>query len=73
VLISSEDVAIGKPDPDIYRYTLDQLNAKRRLAEPPCRPQECVVVEDSIAGIAAGLAADMKKVVSVAQTYLKPY
>lgn len=67
VLVSAEDIAVGKPDPAIYRYTLERLNA-RRQAEPPVRPQECVVVEDSIAGIAAGLAADMK-VVGVATTY----
>ena len=67
VLVSAEDIAVGKPDPAIYRYTLERLNA-RRQAEPPVRPQECVVVEDSIAGIAAGLAADMK-VVGVSTTY----
>jgi HAD superfamily hydrolase (TIGR01509 family) len=51
VTVSSEEVARGKPAPDVY------LQATRRLA---AAPQRCVAVEDSGAGIrsahAAGLA-----------------
>ena len=43
-----EDVANGKPSPDIY------LKAAERAG---CRPERCVVVEDSAAGVAAGVAA----------------
>ena len=45
-----EDVEHSKPDPEIY------LCAARALAVPP---SECLVVEDSPAGVQAGLAAGM--------------
>jgi mannitol-1-/sugar-/sorbitol-6-phosphatase len=48
VLVCAEDVAAGKPDPAGY------LLAAARLGIPQ---ERCVVVEDSPAGIAAGLAA----------------
>ena len=41
---------------------------KLRARAPQLRPQDCVVIEDAMPGIAAGLAAGMK-VVAVAQTY----
>ena len=34
VLVSAEDIAVGKPDPAIYRYTLERLNARRRRPSP---------------------------------------
>jgi beta-phosphoglucomutase len=45
-----EDIEHGKPDPEIY------LCAARVLAVPP---SECLVVEDSPAGVQVGLAAGM--------------
>jgi len=48
IVIAAEDVAHSKPHPDGY------LAAAARLG---VTPQECLVVEDSLAGIAAGLAA----------------
>ncbi|HVX47421.1 MAG TPA: HAD-IA family hydrolase [Mycobacteriales bacterium] len=48
VLVTADDVASGKPDPQGY------LTAAQRLAVPP---PECLVVEDAPAGIAAGRAA----------------
>lgn len=45
-----DDVAHGKPAPDIY------LLAARRF---DARPAHCVVVEDSPTGVAAGVAAGM--------------
>lgn len=68
IIVSAEDMTIGKPDPAIYRYTLDRLNARRSSDEPIIHAQECLVVEDSLAGIKAGLAAGMS-VVGVATTY----
>lgn len=50
VVVSSDEVAHGKPDPDVY------LEAARRLGVPP---GGCLVVEDSINGLRAGLAAGM--------------
>jgi HAD superfamily hydrolase (TIGR01509 family) len=50
VVVSSDEVPHGKPEPDVY------LEAARRLGVPPGR---CLVVEDSYNGVRAGLAAGM--------------
>ena len=57
----------GEPDPAIYEFTLRQLNA--HLPRPPLlRASECLVIEDSRAGVLAGLKAGMR-VLAVATTY----
>ena len=67
VIVSADDVAVGKPDPTIYLHTLRLLNA--RLPRPPLlRADECLVIEDSRAGILAGKAAGMR-VVALTTTY----
>jgi len=48
VLVTADDVPRGKPDPAGY------LRAAQALGRPP---HECVVLEDSPAGVAAGTAA----------------
>lgn len=53
VVVSSDDVATGKPAPDVY------LEAARRLGVEPSR---CLVVEDSRNGVLAGRAAGMRVV-----------
>jgi HAD superfamily hydrolase (TIGR01509 family) len=53
VTVSSEEVARGKPAPDVY------LEAARRLSVPP---ERCVAIEDSHNGIRAARAAGMKVV-----------
>jgi len=68
VLVSAEDTAIGKPDPAIYRLALTRLNTVEPRPRPLINPGECLVVEDSLAGIRAALAAGMK-VVGLATTY----
>lgn len=50
VIVTSEDVKRGKPNPDLF------LEAGRRLAAPP---ERCVVIEDSDAGVEAARAAGM--------------
>jgi beta-phosphoglucomutase-like phosphatase (HAD superfamily) len=45
---SVDDVALGKPAPDVYRY------AARQLA---LAPEACVAIEDSVAGATAAVAA----------------
>lgn len=47
-IVTSDDVARGKPDPEIY------LSASRRLG---ARPQDTLVLEDSVAGSEAARAA----------------
>lgn len=49
-IVSSDDVAAGKPDPGVY------LLAAARLGVDPAR---CLVVEDSVNGVRAGKAAGM--------------
>ena len=49
--VSSEEVARGKPAPDVY------LEAARRLG---IEPEACAAVEDSHAGIASAKAAGMR-------------
>lgn len=51
VVVSIQDVAHGKPAPDIF------LRAAELLKVPPA---ECCVIEDSVAGVTAGRAAGMK-------------
>jgi beta-phosphoglucomutase len=53
VVVSSEEVARGKPDPDVF------LAAAERLSVAPSR---CVVVEDAPAGVEAGKRARMRTV-----------
>jgi len=50
-ITSSEDVARGKPDPQVY------LVAAQRLGVPPAR---CVVVEDAPAGVEGARRAGMR-------------
>jgi HAD superfamily hydrolase (TIGR01509 family) len=50
VIVTSEHVARGKPFPDIF------LEAAKRMGVPP---NECLVLEDSPAGIEAAKAAGM--------------
>ena len=59
VVVTAEDVTVGKPDPQGY------LAAARGLGVPPA---ECVVFEDAPAGVAAAKAAGMY-CVAVATTH----
>nr|WP_279587827.1 HAD-IA family hydrolase [Microbacterium ulmi] len=54
VLVSGEDVQVGKPAPDGY-----QLAARRLGVEP----EDCLAFEDAEAGLAAALAAGTRTVV----------
>ncbi|OCW28117.1 glycerol-3-phosphatase [Pseudomonas aylmerensis] len=62
VLVTAEDVAIGKPDPACY------LLGAQRLGVPV---QDCLVFEDASVGICAGEAAGADVMV-VTSTHLKP-
>ena len=52
-ITTGEEVAWGKPHPNIY------LRAAEKVGVPP---ENCLVVEDALAGIAAGKAAGMQVV-----------
>lgn len=60
-LFSSTQVARGKPDPDLFLFAAEQMG---------WQPSRCLVVEDSGAGVKAGLAAGMK-VAAYAGGFLK--
>ena len=68
VLVSAEDAAIGKPDPAIYHLALARLNEAPPRPAPAILATECLVIEDSLAGIHSALAAKMK-VLALATTY----
>lgn len=48
---SAYDINVWKPRPDLFLYAAEQLSVD---------PATCVVIEDSLAGIEAGLAAGMQ-------------
>jgi HAD superfamily hydrolase (TIGR01509 family) len=50
-IFSAEDVARGKPAPDLFLHAAEQMMAK---------PARCVVVEDSRSGVEAARAAGMR-------------
>ena len=50
-IFSVEDVERGKPDPDVFLYAADQMGFA---------PYECAVIEDSVSGVTAGIAAGMQ-------------
>jgi beta-phosphoglucomutase-like phosphatase (HAD superfamily) len=50
-IFSSTQVARGKPAPDLFLHAARQMNV---------RPEECLVIEDSIAGVQAARAAGMR-------------
>lgn len=51
VVVTGEDVKNGKPDPESYLKVAQKLNVN---------PKDCLVFEDLVVGIKAGLAAGMK-------------
>jgi len=51
IVITGEDVSNPKPAPDIFLLAAQKLNVK---------PQDAVVVEDSVAGVQAAVAGGMK-------------
>ncbi|MEZ4702285.1 MAG: HAD family phosphatase [Rhodothermales bacterium] len=61
VIATREDVERGKPDPEIY------IHVARHMNRPP---EHCLVIEDSVAGVEAGIAAGMT-VVAVSTPFTK--
>ena len=49
-ILTSDDVAMTKPNPELYLKGLEQAN---------CSPDTCIVVEDSARGLLAAHAADI--------------
>ena len=53
IMVDESQVTKGKPDPEIYLIASQKLGIK---------PQNCVVIEDSVFGLRAALAAGMKTI-----------
>lgn len=62
-ITAAEDVESGKPDPEGYLHALRSLDRQSSLHAP-----ECLVIEDTIAGIQAAKAAGMH-CLAIANTY----
>jgi len=58
-VIAAEDVEHGKPAPEGFVKAMGRLGFLLRL-RPPLEPAECLVIEDTIAGVEAGRRAGMK-------------
>jgi beta-phosphoglucomutase len=72
VLVTAEDVAAGKPDPEGYRRALEALNVLPPLPERLLHPHEVLAVEDSPAGLAAAGGAGLLTL-GVAHTYAEEH
>lgn len=59
----SNEIANGKPAPDIYHLALQKLNQKRNTA---FQPGECLVFEDGVPGVLSGKAFGAHKVFWIA-------
>jgi beta-phosphoglucomutase len=64
-IVSADDVAVGKPDPAVFRAALAALNG---AGGAPIRAAECLVIEDSLAGIEGARRAEMR-CLAVANSY----
>lgn len=61
VIVCGDEVALGKPAPDIYLQARDQI--QQRYPElRDLTSNECLVFEDSVAGMQSGLSAGMQVV-----------
>jgi beta-phosphoglucomutase len=58
-VVVAEDVEHGKPAPDIFITALGRLGFILR-SRPPIEPSECLVIEDTAAGLRAARAAGMR-------------
>lgn len=61
-IFTSSLVKKGKPAPDLFLYAADKIGFK---------PAECMVIEDSIAGIQAAIAAEMNVVAFLGGSHTK--
>ena len=64
--VCADDAAMagrdGKPAPDIFLLALERINKTLSPQDKPIVPQDCLVFEDSIAGVEAGRRAGMRVV-----------
>jgi beta-phosphoglucomutase len=70
VIVSAQDVRNGKPHPEAFLLALQLTNEMHPMPSPPIRPEECLVIEDSIHGVEGAHAAGMK-CLAVSNSYPK--
>ena len=68
IIVTAEDVAKSKPDPECYRVAHARLNQCRLLNLPP---EQVLAIEDTPAGIAAAKGAGLR-VIAVTNSYPAP-
>ncbi len=61
-VFTSSQVKNGKPAPDLFLYSAKQMGVS---------PENCLVIEDSNAGISAALAADMNVIRYIGGSHMK--
>ncbi len=61
-VFSASAVARGKPHPDIFLHAADQMRTE---------PGDCIVIEDSASGVAAGVAAGMTVIGLLAASHIR--
>ncbi|MGB3534705.1 MAG: HAD family phosphatase [Microcoleaceae cyanobacterium] len=66
VIVAGDDITTSKPEPDGYLLAIEQLNQIYPTLD--LKPSECLVIEDTFAGIEAAKKAGIP-VVGVAHTY----
>lgn len=57
VMVSAEEVSVSKPDPESYRLALRRL--EELFPGRPLRPEVCLAIEDTPAGIASARGAGL--------------
>src|SRR5439155_12316133 len=63
VIITGDEIERGKPEPDIYLRTAEKLGVPAN---------ECLVIEDSLSGIAAAKAAKMRVAAILDRRFVDP-
>jgi HAD superfamily hydrolase (TIGR01509 family) len=62
-IFSSEQVARGKPAPDLFLFAAEQMQV---------HPDRCLVIEDSLSGVRAGVAAGMTVLGYTGGSHIQP-
>ena len=60
IIVSADDVENCKPNPEVFVKVLERINNLGPSKSGIIHPSECLVIEDSIAGIKAAHSAGMK-------------
>lgn len=63
VIITGDEIERGKPHPDIYLRAAEKLGVA---------PNDCLVIEDSLSGVAAGKAANMRVAAIPDRRFVRP-